>query len=65
MSRFSLRRADKILRWTGSCATDRGKGIVAEKIAVIPPWSQDGEVRFDATEREQFRKAHGLQDKFV
>jgi glycosyltransferase involved in cell wall biosynthesis len=66
MSRFSLRRADKII------ALDRfmrdrivAKGIAAEKIAVIPPWSQDGEVRFDATEREQFRKAHDLQDKFV
>jgi glycosyltransferase involved in cell wall biosynthesis len=66
MSRFSFWRADKII------ALDRfmrdrikAKGIAPEKIAVIPPWSQDGEVCFDAAGREQFRKTHGLQDKFV
>ena len=66
MSRFSLRRADRII------ALDRfmreritAKGISPEKIAVIPPWSHDTEVRFDAAGREQFRQAHGLQDKFV
>jgi len=66
MSRFSLRRADKII------ALDRfmrdritAKGIAPEKIAVIPPWSQDSEVHFDAAGREQFRREHGLQDKFV
>ena len=66
MSRFSFRRADRII------ALDRfmrdriaAKGIAPEKIAVIPPWSQDSDVRFDAAGREQFRMAHGLQDKFV
>ena len=66
MSRFSLRRADRII------ALDRfmrdriaAKGIAPGKVAVIPPWSLDGDVRFDAAGREQFRKAHGLQDKFV
>ena len=66
MSRFSFRRADRII------ALDRfmrdriaAKGIAPEKIAVLPPWSHDREVRFDAAGREQFRKAHGLQDKFV
>ena len=66
MSRFSFRRANGII------ALDRfmrdrimAKGIAPEKIAVIPPWSHDSEVRFDAAGREQFRAAHGLQDKFV
>lgn len=66
MSRSSFRRADWIV------ALDRfmrdrivAKGIAPEKIAVIPPWSQDNEVRFDAIGREQFRKAHGLERKFV
>jgi len=66
MSRFSFRRADRII------ALDRfmrdrivAKGIAPGKIAVIPPWSQDNEVCYDAAGREQFRKAHGLQDKFV
>lgn len=66
MSRFSLRRADKII------ALDRfmrdriaAKGISPEKIAVIPPWSHDNEVQFDTAGRERFRQAHGLRDKFV
>ena len=66
LSRFSLGRADTIV------ALDRfmrdriaAKGISPEKIAVIPPWSQDGEVSFDAAGREAFRAAHGLQSKFV
>ena len=66
LSRFSLRRADGII------ALDRfmrdritAKGIAPEKIAVIPPWSQDGQVAFDAAGREKFRAAHGLSGKFV
>lgn len=66
MSRFSLRQADCII------ALDRfmkdrivAKGIAAEKVVVIPPWSHDDEVRFDPAGREMFRKAHGLDGKFV
>jgi glycosyltransferase involved in cell wall biosynthesis len=66
MSRFSFRRANWII------ALDRfmrlriiAKGIAPEKIAVLPPWSHDSEVRFDAAGREQFRKEHGLENKFV
>jgi glycosyltransferase involved in cell wall biosynthesis len=65
-SRFSLRQA------TGIIALDRfmrdrivAKGIAAGKIAVLPPWSQDSDVRFDAAGRARFRKLHGLDDKFV
>ena len=66
MSRFSLRQANGIV------ALDRfmrdrivAKGIDAEKIAVIPPWSHDDEVKFDPSGRVRFRKAHGLEGKFV
>jgi glycosyltransferase involved in cell wall biosynthesis len=66
MSRFSLRRATKII------ALDRfmrdrivAKGIAPEKIAVLPPWSHDSEVHFDPEGRERFRKQHGLDGKFV
>lgn len=66
LSRFSLRRAEKII------ALDRfmrdrivAKSIAAEKVAVIPPWSQDGDVRFAAAGRDAFRLTHGLKDKFV
>jgi len=66
MSRFSFRQASWII------ALDRfmrdrimAKGIAPEKIAGLPPWSQDQDVRFDAAGREQFRRQHGLADKFV
>lgn len=66
MSRFSLRRAKKII------ALDRfmrerivAKGIPVEKIFVLPPWSHDGQVRFDPAARDDFRKAHGLDGTFV
>src|SRR6185503_9011071 len=66
LSRFSLRRADKVV------ALDRfmkaritGKGIAEDRIAVIPPWSHDDTVRFDEAGRKKFRQAHGLAVKFV
>ena len=66
MSRFSLRQATKVI------ALDRfmrdrivAKGIPPANVAVIPPWSHDTEVRFDPEGRERFRKAHGLEGKFV
>ena len=66
MSRFSLRRAHKII------ALDRfmrdrivAKGVRAEKVVVLPPWSQDDQVRYHAAGRERFRAQHGLQGKFV
>src|SRR5947199_4573212 len=40
------------------------KGIPEEKIAVIPPFSDDS-VRYDAPGREEFRTAHNLLGKFV
>jgi len=66
MSRFSFRRAecnvalDRFMR-------DRilAKGIGPERVTVIPPWSHDGDVRFDPDGRERFRRAHGLDGKFV
>lgn len=66
ISKYSLHRAEKVV------VLDRfmeerilAKGIPREKIAVIPQWSHDDEVRFDPIGREQFRKAHGLDGKFV
>src|SRR5579864_6756198 len=62
----SLRRADCIV------ALDRfmqqriqAKGISAEKVLVVPPWSHDDNVRFDPVGREEFRCKHGLSKKFV
>jgi hypothetical protein len=66
LSVFSLRRADAIVvldRFMEQRV--REKGIPAAKLFVIPPWSHDDVVRFDAAGRENFRRAHGLAGKFV
>jgi hypothetical protein len=62
----SLQRADRIV------ALDRfmkdriqAKGIPAEKVIVIPPWSHDDHVRFDPEGREEFRAKYALSNKFV
>ncbi len=66
VSRFSLRRARQVI------VLDRfmqeriaAKGIDPSRIQVLPPWSHDDEVRFDPAGRDRFRRAHGLQDRFV
>jgi glycosyltransferase involved in cell wall biosynthesis len=66
MSYFSLQQANRVI------ALDRfmrdrivAKGIPPAKVVVIPPWSHDAEVKFDPEGRERFRKAHGLDGKFV
>jgi colanic acid biosynthesis glycosyl transferase WcaI len=41
------------------------KGIAPDKIVVVPPWSHDHVVRYDAAGRVCFREEHGLQGKFV
>jgi colanic acid biosynthesis glycosyl transferase WcaI len=66
MSRFSLRRADRVI------VLDRfmrdlvlGKGIAPAKVVIIPPWSHGDAVRFDPEGRRQFRQKHSLEGKFV
>jgi colanic acid biosynthesis glycosyl transferase WcaI len=63
---YSLKRAAVIV------ALDRfmkerieAKGVEPEKIVVVPPWPHDDHVRFDSEGREEFRKLHGLSNKFV
>ena len=66
LSLFSLRRADAIVVLDRFMEQRiRAKGIPAAKLFVIPPWSHDDVVRFDDAGRENFRRAHGLADKFV
>jgi colanic acid biosynthesis glycosyl transferase WcaI len=65
-SRFSLRSAQKIVVLDEFMREKLlSKGIAGEKIEILPPWSHDSEVSFDAAGRERFRQAHGLQGKFV
>jgi hypothetical protein len=62
----SLQRADRIV------ALDRfmkdriqAKGVPAEKVLVVPPWSHDDSVRFDPEGRKDFRANFSLSRKFV
>lgn len=41
------------------------KGVRAEKMVVIPPWSHEEAIHFDQGGRDDFRHTHGLQNKFV
>ncbi len=66
LSRFSLRNASRIVVLDDFMQKRiLDKGISPEKVSVIPPWSHDSEVKFDPSGRAQFRKLHGLEDKFV
>src|SRR4030095_7754166 len=64
--RYSLRHA------AGVIVLDRfmkeriqAKGISSDKITVLPPWSHDDAIGFDAAGRDAFRATHGLKEKFV
>jgi hypothetical protein len=66
MLSHSLQRADRIV------ALDRfmkarieAKGVPAEKVLLVPPWSHDDHVRFDPRGREDFRAIHKLPGRFV
>ena len=62
----SLRRADQIVALDRFMkARIQAKGIPAEKVMVIPPWSHDDSVRFNRQGREEFRAKHNLSGKFV
>ncbi len=63
---YSFRRSEQIV------ALDRfmqkriaEKGDFEHKTRIIPPWSHDHQIRYDAEGRAEFRSEHGLSDKFV
>ena len=66
MLNYGLHRATTIVtldRFMAKRIED--KGVAAEQIVTIPPWSHDQVVRYDADGRERFRKEHGLDGKYV
>jgi glycosyltransferase involved in cell wall biosynthesis len=66
LSRFSLKNAARVVVLDDFMRQRiLDKGIPTEKIAVIPPWSHDSEIRFDAEGRARFRRPRGLEGKFV
>jgi putative colanic acid biosynthesis glycosyltransferase WcaI len=66
MLQYSLQHAERIV------ALDRfmlrriaDKGIPEKRIVVIPPWSHDDTVQYNAEGRQSFRARNGLSEKFV
>lgn len=45
--------------------TQKAHKLDALKTSVIPPWSHDWAVRYDPQGRQEFRRVHGMEDKFV
>jgi hypothetical protein len=63
---YSLRRSEQIIaldRFMQQCIIH--KGIKAEKVLVVPPWSHDNDIRYDEVGRSTFRERHSLTSKFV
>ena len=66
MLRYSFTNADRTIVLDRFMKTRMlAKGADAERIAVVPPWSHDYAVTYSAEGREEFRRRHGLTDKFV
>ncbi len=66
ISLLCLRQAERIVV-LDSFMRDRilTKGIPSERLLVVPPGPLDKEVKFDSKGREEFRRLHGLDGKFV
>jgi colanic acid biosynthesis glycosyl transferase WcaI len=64
--RFSANTADRVVV-LDRFMSDRmvAKGLSARKISILPPWSHDQEVAYDAEGRAAFRATHGLAEKYV
>ncbi len=67
VSRWTFRSCEKIIvldRFM-KARLMRNYGVLEAKIAVIPPWAHDEEIRPLSHERNSFRKEQGLAGKFV
>lgn len=63
---YSFRRSEQIValdRFMQKRIAD--KGDFEQKTQIIPPWSHDHQIRYDAEGRAEFRSMHGLSEKFV
>jgi len=73
----TTRLLQRMLNYSFHCATrtivlDRfvkervvAKGVDPGRVAIMPPWSHDDEVSYTEAGREEFRRQHGFEDKFV
>ena len=73
MERFLRGQLEKSLKQSSAIiALDRfmgdriaAKGVDRSKIHVLAPWAHENEVKLDPEGSKQFRRAHGLEGKFV
>jgi glycosyltransferase involved in cell wall biosynthesis len=66
MLHYGLRRATTIVALDRFMARRiEEKGIPADKIVTLSPWSHDRMVRYDTEGRTRFRKEHGLDSGYV
>src|SRR5690349_17019538 len=64
--RFSLRGSARVIALDDFMKRRlEEKGVPADRISVIAPWSHDDAAGFDAAGRCKFRTEHGLEDKYV
>ena len=66
MLKHSLKRSDRTIvldRFMRSRALE--KGVAAERVSILPPWSHDDAVSFSNGGRNEFRRAHAIERKFV
>jgi len=66
MLRYSLNQAASVVvldRFMAKRIVD--KGMDPQRITILPPWSQDHDVRYDPRGRQRFRKALGIQEKHI
>ncbi len=66
LSRWSLHSAARVVALDAPMKGRlMAKGVTRGRIELIPPWSHDGAVKFDAAGRAAFRQRHGWTEKFV
>lgn len=64
--RYSLRQAKGIIALDHFMKSRIvAKGIPEDRVYVLPPWAQDGNIKFDPEGREAFRREHKLENSFV
>jgi hypothetical protein len=66
MLRYSFKQAERTIV-LDRFMRDRvvAKGANPHSVTIVPPWSHDDAVSFSLEGREEFRRKHGLMDRFV
>ena len=66
MLKFTLRHSSRVIVLDRFMRTRvLRRGAAPESVEIVPPWSHEVAIGFDQAQRDAFRAAHGLSDKFV